>query len=154
GSLLMTSTIVVDQAMAAMLTGGSVAALSYATKIDSVVLSVGSGALSTAVLPYFSRMAAAEDWDACRHSLATYARLILPTTITVAGALAIFSRPLVKILFEHGEFSAADTEVVSRVQAFLALQIPFHAMGVMGVRFLSATQKNRHIMVITAVNAV
>jgi putative peptidoglycan lipid II flippase len=152
-SLLMTSTVVVDQAMAAMLSGGSVAALSYATKTVSVILSVASGALSTAVLPYFSRMVVAEDWDACRRTLRTYTRLIVLATTSVAGALVIFSRPLVKILFEHGEFSPADTIVVSRVQAFLALQIPFYALGVLGARLLCALRKNRHIMVIAAVNA-
>ncbi|HTV53486.1 MAG TPA: lipid II flippase MurJ [Terriglobia bacterium] len=154
GAVMMTSTVVVDQAMAAMLAGGSVAALNYATKIVSVVLTVSSGPLSTALLPYFSRMAAAEEWGACRHTLETYARFVLLITIAIATAMVIFSRPLVKILFEHGRFSAADTAAVSRVEAFLALQIPFYAMAVLGVRLLNVLRKNHYIMVITAVNAV
>jgi putative peptidoglycan lipid II flippase len=154
GALLMGSTAVVDQAMAGMLAGGSVAALNYAAKIVGVVLTVSSGPLSTAVLPYFSRMVAAEDWNSCRHTLGTYLRLVLLVAIVVAAALVIFSRPLVKILFEHGRFSAADTAAVSRVEAFLALQIPFYAMAVLGVRLLNVLRRNHHIMVITAVNAV
>jgi putative peptidoglycan lipid II flippase len=154
GALLMSSTVIVDQAMAAMLAGGSVAALNYATKIVSVILNVSSGPLSAALLPYFSRMVAAEDWDSCRHTLGTYARLVLLVAIVVAAALVIFSRPLVKILFEHGRFSAADTAAVSKVEALLALQIPFYAMAVLGVRLLNVLRKNHYIMVITAVNAV
>ena len=51
------------------------------------VLGISSTALGTAVLPYFSRLVAAEDWDGLRHTLRTYTRLILaaaiPTTIKI-----------------------------------------------------------------------
>jgi putative peptidoglycan lipid II flippase len=154
GSLLMTSTTLVDQVMAAMLAGGSVAALNYATKVVSAILSIGSVALSTALLPYFSRMTADEDWAACRHTLGTYSRLILLLTLPLTAALILLSQPLVRILFERGAFTAADTDVVSRVQTFLALQIPFYALGVMGVRLISALQKNYLLMVVAALNTL
>src|SRR5262249_1577521 len=80
-AFLMGGTALVDQSMAAMLSGGSVAALSYASKVISVVMAIGSLALSTAALPYFSQMAARGDWYGCRHTLKRYTVLVLVVTV-------------------------------------------------------------------------
>src|SRR5262249_40029001 len=81
GAILMGSTLVVDQAMAAMLPSGSVAALGYGNKVVNAVLSVGALALSTASLPYFAQMVAANDWAGCRHTLKRYSVLVLAATV-------------------------------------------------------------------------
>src|SRR5262249_42487693 len=77
GSLLMGGTGLVGQSMAAMLAPGSVSALSYGSKMTMLVLGIGSVAVSTAVLPHFSRMVAMGDWTGVRNTLLTYARLIV-----------------------------------------------------------------------------
>jgi putative peptidoglycan lipid II flippase len=51
GAVLMGSTVLVDQAMAAMLGSGSVAALNYANKLLAMILNIGLSSLSIAVLP-------------------------------------------------------------------------------------------------------
>ena len=82
GAFLMSSTVLVDQAMAAMLGPGSVSTLNFGNKVVSFLLTVGSAtALGTAVLPHFSRMVAQSDWLEVRHTLRTYVRLILLTTV-------------------------------------------------------------------------
>ena len=78
GSFLMSGTVLVDQAMAATLAPGSVAALNYANKVISIVLSIGAMALGTAVLPHFSRMVVNKDWISIRHTFKnTFSKLIL-----------------------------------------------------------------------------
>ncbi len=54
--------LLVDQSMAAMLPAGSVSALVYANRFVSVVLTLMAGAVSTAVVPYFSDMIVHRDW--------------------------------------------------------------------------------------------
>ena len=54
----------------------------------------------------------------------------------------------------HGAFSATDTLLVSRVQALLALQMPFYVFGILGVRLVSALKENSTLMVLGLVNAV
>ncbi len=154
GALLMCSTDLVDQSMAAILEPGSVAALNYARKIVSVFVVLGAIPLNTATLPYFSQMVAKEEWAACRHTLKTYFRLIVMVTVPITLGLVLFSKPLVRILFERGAFTARDTKIVSRVQAFLSLQIPFYILGSMGVRLISALKRNSLLMIIAAVNTV
>jgi putative peptidoglycan lipid II flippase len=154
GALLMGSTELVNQSMAAMLEPGSVAALNYARKIVTVFIVVGATPLGTAALPYFSQMAANRDWSGCRHILKVYSRSIILVTVPITLGLAAFSHPLIRIVFQRGAFTAADTGVVSRVQALLSLQIPFYILGQLGVRFISALKKNLAIMVIAGVNLV
>jgi len=121
GAFLMASVAVVDQSMAAMLPAGSVSALGYANRIVSGVAAMGATALSAATLPYFSKMAAAGDWAGCRHTLKRYVVLITGTTVPFTLLLIAFSRPLARLLYQRGAFTAADTELVSHIQAFFAL---------------------------------
>ncbi len=151
GALLLGSTEVVDQAMAAMLPGGSVAALSYARKIVSVLVVLGAIPLASASLPYFSEMAAKRAWDACRRALRNVGGVILVVTVPVTLLLVFLAHPLIRILFQRGEFSPHDTNVVSHVEAWLALQIPFYLLTSLGLRVISALKRNGVIMSIAAV---
>jgi putative peptidoglycan lipid II flippase len=152
GALLMGSTELVNQSMAAMLPSGSVAALNYARRIVSLFIVVGATPLGTAALPYFSQMVASRDWISCRRTLKTYASSIALVTVPITLGLVVFSQPLIRIVFQRGAFTAADTTVVGHVQAFLSLQIPFYILGQLGVRLISALKRNSVLMVIAGVN--
>jgi putative peptidoglycan lipid II flippase len=146
GTFLVGSSSIIDQSMAAMLKGGSVAALSYANRIVSVVLGIGSAALSTAVFPYFSHMIAKEDWEGCRRTLKTYSILVVATTLPLTVGLILAARPLTKVLYQRGMFSFDDTRTVSLVLVFYLIQIPFYVWGMLFVRFLSALKRNDILM--------
>jgi len=154
GALLMGSTELVDQSMAAMLEPGSVAALNYARKIVSIFIVIGATPLGTAALPYFSQMVASRDWSGCRHTLKVYSRAIVLLTVPITAGLVVLSHPLIRIVFQRGAFTAVDTGVVSRVQALLSLQIPFYFLAQLGVRLISALKKNWVLMAIAGVNMV
>lgn len=146
GAFLMSSTVLVDQAMAAMLGPGSVSTLNFGNKVVSFLLTVGATALGTAVLPHFSRMVAQSDWLEVRHTLRTYVRLILLTTVPLTLLCVYQSDWLVRVIFERGVFTMADTQVVSQVQAFLLLQIPLYLVGILVVRLVSALKANSILM--------
>ena len=152
GSVLMGSTTVVDQAMAAMLPSGSVAALNYANKIVGLIVAIGATALTTAALPYFSHMVADADWAGCRHTLKRYTALIMATTVPLTVALIAFSQPLIKLIFQRGAFNASDTDLVSRVQQCYFIQAPFYMCGMLFVRFLSSIRRNDVLMYGSAVS--
>lgn len=152
GSFLMGSTTVVDQSMAAMLAPGSVAALSYANKIVNMVLTTAAPALSTAVLPYFSKMVAAADWQGCRHTLKRYSLLVISAAVPFTILIIVFSRPLVQLIYQRGAFTAGDSALVSKVQIYYSLQIPFFIWGMLFVRFLSSIRRNDLLMYASAVN--
>jgi putative peptidoglycan lipid II flippase len=116
------------------------------------VLSVGAVALSTAMLPYFSRMVAANDWAGCRHTIKRYSVLVVSTTVPFTLLLILFSRPLVQLLFQRGAFTAADTALVSSVQTCYAIQIPFYVLSMIFVRFISAIHRNDVLLYASAIN--
>ena len=147
GALLMSSTTLVDGAMAAMLDPGSVASLNYGNRIVGVLLVIATTALGTAVFPSFSKLVSVGDWLGIRRLLKTYSGLILGVTIPITLLLAFTSEPVVRLLFERGEFSEADTQLVGRIQAIYGLQMPFYVCAILFVRLISSMTSNHILMV-------
>ncbi len=154
GCLLMSSSMVVDQSMAASLGSGNVSILSYANKIVAVVLSIVAVSLSTVLFPRFSRMIAAGQWNELKRTIRGYAGLILVGSIPVIVLLALFSEPLVRLLFERGAFTPQTTSAVAKVQICYLFQLPFYVLAMLGSRLLSALDANRTLLRISAMNLV
>ena len=147
GALMMSATTVVDRAMAAALPAGSVASLGYGERFVSVILQVVSGAIATAVLPFFSKLSDDRNWTELRSVLRVYSRWILLSTAVAAGSLVILSEALIGFVLERGTFSGGDTVLVGRIQAVYALQIPFYVCGMMFVRVISSLKANQILLV-------
>lgn len=147
GSILMGSTTVVDQTMAAMLGPGSVAALNYGNKLIAFPISLATTGLGTAVIPYFSSMVAYKDWAGVRHTLKRYSILIFITTIPFAIGLAIGSEHVVRMLYQRGSFTVENTHLVAQIQSMLAMQIPFYIAGILVVRLISSMLANYILMI-------
>jgi putative peptidoglycan lipid II flippase len=133
--------LLVDQSMAAMLPAGSVSALVYGNRFVSVIVALLSGAVSTAVTPYFSRMIALRNWASCRHTIRTWVRLTALISVPLALLLIAASHWVVKIAFEHGAFGPRDTTVVASVMAMYAIQIPFIVSSRVFYRFIIAMRR-------------
>ncbi|WP_332879712.1 murein biosynthesis integral membrane protein MurJ [Massilia sp. S19_KUP03_FR1] len=125
GQALMSFTVIVDQFYAVSLGTGSVATLGYANRVLSLILGLAAIAVSRATLPIFST--AAPEWSAKIHSVAAYwARLMFVAGIAVM-LLSYMAAPwVIKLLFERGQFSAADTAIVVDVFRFGLPQLPFY----------------------------
>ncbi|MGB7548909.1 MAG: lipid II flippase MurJ [Terracidiphilus sp.] len=133
--------LLVDQSMAAMLPAGSVSALVYANRFVSVVVTLLAGAVSSAVVPYFSSMVARKDWAGCRHSVRTWAWLTALASTPIAAGLIFGAHLLIRVTFQHGAFGARDTAVVTPVLAMYAIQIPFFVCSRVFYRFLVAMRR-------------
>jgi putative peptidoglycan lipid II flippase len=143
---LMSSTVLVDQSMAAMLEAGSVATLGYSNKIPSTLLGVGALALGTAILPFYSKMVANKDWKGIEHTLKTYRWKIIQVSVPLTLGFYFFSEPLVRGLFERGAFTSADTILVGKVQAVYFLQIPFFLSATLITRLVASLRYNQLLM--------
>jgi len=144
--------LLVDQSMAAMLPAGSVSALVYANRFVSVVLALLAGAVSTAIVPYFSRLIAHNDWSGCRHTLHTWVRITALVSIPIAALLIAGAHPLIRIAFQHGAFGPRDTAVVTPVLAMYAIQIPFFVVSRVFYRFLVAMRRTDLILYCGIIN--
>ncbi len=140
-SVVASGGLLVDQSMAAILPAGSVSALVYANRFVSVVITLLAGAVSSAVVPHFSRMVARKDWTGCRHTLSVWAGLMAVISTPIAVALIAGSHWLIQLTFQHGIFGPRDTAVVTPVLAMYSLQIPFFVCSRVYYRFLVAMRR-------------
>ena len=151
---LVGSTVIVDQAMAAMLGAGDVSALNYANKLIPTVLAIGSTSLSMAVFPALSKLCASHDWRAMRQVISAYVRIILFVSLPVTAILLASSEPLIRHFFERGAFTHANTYLVSRVQCLLGLEIPFYGICVLYSSAICALRRTSILMWGTAISVV
>ncbi len=151
-SVVSSGGLLVDQSMAAMLIAGSVSALVYANRFVSVVLTLLAGAISTAIVPYFSRMIALRDWTGCRHTLRTWVRLTALLCVPISALLIAGARPLVRVALQHGQFGPRDTGVVASVLAMYAIQIPFFVVSRVYYRFIVAMRRTDLILYCGIIN--
>lgn len=140
-SVVSSGGLLVDQSMAAMLPTGSVSALAYANRFVSVVLTLLAGAISTAIVPYLSRMIAHHDWDGCRETLRAWFRITAVASIPIAAILIAAAHPIVRVALQHGRFGPNDTAIVASVLAMYAIQIPFYVISRVYYRFLVAMRR-------------
>ena len=154
GAVLMSATSVIDQTMAAWLPSGSVSALGFGTKLSAVMMSVGSVALSTTLLPHLSELVARRQWKALRVLEQRVALIILLATVPVTIACIVAAEPIVRLLFERGAFTGAETVTVAKVQSAYLLQLPVHLLGILYVRLISALEANRLLTIGSAVSLV
>jgi putative peptidoglycan lipid II flippase len=151
-SVVSSGGLLVDQSMAAMLVAGSVSALVYANRFVSVVLTLLAGAVSTAIVPYFSRMIAHRDWDGCRRTIRTWVRLTAVVSAPIAILLIAGARPLVRLAYQHGRFGAGDTSIVAAVLAMYAVQIPFYVTSRVHYRFIVAMRRTDLVLYCGIIN--
>lgn len=137
GQALMSLTGIIDQFFAAHLGTGAIATLSYANRILALILGMGAAAVSRATLPVFSQAQA--QGGAQLHRVAFHwVRLLF---VLGMGAMIVgwWLAPWgVKLLFERGAFTAADTEVVTEVFRYGLAQLPFYFAGLVFVSYLSS----------------
>jgi putative peptidoglycan lipid II flippase len=153
GTVIVCGAALIDQAMAATLGAGSVSALTYGNKLANVALSIGAAALGTAVLPHFSRMITARDGVGLRNTLMTFSGLVAVATVPAVIFLAWLSEPLVRLFFQRGAFTAAETQIVATVQTCSLVQIPFAVLLGMAVKLASSLKANR-LMLQTALLSI
>jgi putative peptidoglycan lipid II flippase len=154
GGLLMGSTTIVDQAMAAALPQGDLATLSYANVVVAALLSIGAVAIGTAFLPYVAEMAQAGELDRIRRGLRSWGLRIVAAATPVMLAVYLAAEPLAALIYERGAFVARDTRAVGAVMALYALQIPAYTVGILCARVVSALEANHVLLRVSCLNLV
>ncbi|ARV62582.1 murein biosynthesis integral membrane protein MurJ [Nostocales cyanobacterium HT-58-2] len=152
GAFLICSSSIVDQSMAAMLSPGSVASLNYGYRVIASPISLISTALTAAVIPYFSKMVACQDWTGLRRTLESYIRLIFLASVPFMGLMLVFSERIVQLVFQRGSFTSEDTHLVAQIQSCFALQIPFYLGNVLLLKLIISMGKNKILIWVNGFN--
>ena len=90
-----------------------------------------SVAVATVLFPSLSRAASREDWDGFRGTVATGLRLIGFLLVPASAMSAVLADPIVRLLYQHGQFGAAQTPVVAHCLAAFSLGLTFNGTMLM-----------------------
>jgi putative peptidoglycan lipid II flippase len=88
---------------------GAVSWLSYAFRLMNLPMGIVGVSLATAALPLVARQVAAGNPAALRTALARAFTLMLVLNVPATVGLIVLSEPIVRVIFERGAFTAADT---------------------------------------------
>jgi putative peptidoglycan lipid II flippase len=117
--------IIVDGRWASATGAQSVSWMRYATTLIQMPLGLVPVAVSLAALPSLSQRAAYFDWEGFRNILARGFRLVLVLLIPATVGLWVLAQPVIRLLFEHGSFMPADTEMTAMALRLYLLGLPF-----------------------------
>ena len=102
-------TVFVNTLLASLLPTGSISFLYYADRVMEFPLGVFGIALASASLPAMSRAAAAGDTRRVGATLNFALGLSFYVTVPATVGLVLLRVPIVRVLFERGQFTGADT---------------------------------------------
>lgn len=112
---------VIDFRLASAMAEGSVTALNYATKLIQLPQALFVMAVTTAIFPTLSKMAAGQRKDEMAALLQKGLRIILLLAVPGTVGLIIIGEPLIQLLFQRGAFDAEATERTASALFYLSI---------------------------------
>lgn len=100
---------------------GSISWLNYAYRLDHLPQGLFGVALSVATLPVVSRLAAQHDLAGLKGACHSSLSLAMLLTIPAAVGLAVLAQPICAVIFQHGRFTAYDTQQTAAALVFYTL---------------------------------
>jgi putative peptidoglycan lipid II flippase len=116
--------LVLDVVWASLMPAGAISALYYADRLAQLPLGVAGVAIGTALLPLLARNLRAGDETAAMGNQNRAVELGLLFALPAAVALWLLAEPIVRLLFERGQFTPADTLRTASALAAFAIGIP------------------------------
>lgn len=101
--------IFVNTNFAASCAEGSVSWLNYAFRLVQLPIGLFGVALSIAVMPVLARQAADKDLASLRQTCISSLVMVFALAIPATAGLMLLSQPIIRLIFEHGAFTATDT---------------------------------------------
>lgn len=101
--------ILVDSSLAYLCGPGANSSLWYGNRIMQFPLGVFAIAMGTALLPTLSHQSARKEFDEAKKTLSFALRTIFLIILPCTAGLMVLGSPIVKLLFERGEFDAVST---------------------------------------------
>jgi len=120
--------IAIDRNLASRTGEQTIAWMAAATTLIQFPLGLVSMAISMAVLPSLSQFDVSAELEGFKQTLALGLRLVLVLIIPAAVGLFVLGKPIIALIFEHGEFTAYDTAQTALALRFYLLGLPFAAI--------------------------
>jgi len=115
----------------AIIASASPAAVSwlyFANRLIELPLGIVGVAMGTVLVPELTRAVRGGDKSTIAHAESRALELAVGLALPATLGLMALSEPIVRLLFQHGAFTAADTAATSNALIWLALALPAHVL--------------------------
>jgi putative peptidoglycan lipid II flippase len=116
-------------------------AIDNAFRIYMLPQGLFSVAVATVLFPTLSRMAVDRNVDAMRRAVGIGMRQINLLLIPAAAFMVVLTTPIVRLLYERGNFNANSTHLVSVALFWFAFSLPFGGLNLLLTRTFFAVQR-------------
>jgi len=117
------------------------AAIDKAFRIYMLPQGIFSVAIATVVFPTLARFAAREAYEDLRATMANGMRQILLMLVPAAAAILVLSEPMTRLIYQRGEFDAAQTEIVAEALFWFSFSLPFNGLFLLMTRTFFSLQR-------------
>jgi len=145
--------IIVDRNLASRTVHEAITWMTKATFLIQLPLGLVSMAISLAVLPTLSQIDANVELDRFKRTFTQGLRLVIVVIVPAAVGLFVLGQPIIRLIFEHGEFTSQDTLQTWRALRLYLIGLPFAAIDLPLV-FAFYAQKNTMTPVVVGIVAV
>ncbi len=119
--------VVVERIIASFLPPGTLTALNYGFKILSSLAELLAGSVGTAALAPLARAVALKAEDSARHTFQTALEISLALVSPVMVFCLLLDRPIMRLIFERGNFTPGATALMSTVFFYYSFSLPLAA---------------------------
>jgi putative peptidoglycan lipid II flippase len=116
-------------------------AIDNAFRIYMLPQGMFSVAVATVLFPTLSRLASSRDSRGMRRTVGVGMRQINLMLIPAAAFMIVLATPIVRLLFQRGEFNAESTHLVSIALFWFAFSLPFGGLNLLLTRTFFAVQR-------------
>jgi len=120
--------VIVNSNLGSALVPGSLTAIWYSYRLFQLPVGIFALAIGVAVFPTLSEQAALKKLKDFLETISGAIRLIIFITVPVSIGMVVLRFPLIRVLFEHGEFGPQDTEATAIPLFYFTLGITAQAI--------------------------
>jgi putative peptidoglycan lipid II flippase len=120
---------------------GTTAGLNFARRLNMLPVGVIAQAAGVATFPFMARLFSEKRLDEMRDTVTVSLRSAIAVGALATGLIIPIRDPLVRVIYQWGEFSSADTEVVASFLLLFSLSIPFWVMHQITTRAFYAQRR-------------
>ncbi len=121
GTILQQINQAIDKSIASNLASGSISSLSYATKLEELIIGVFIFSVLTVIFPILTQESQKENLEDFKRIMGNVITLVFIITIPVTIAGIIMAEPAIEIIFQRGAFDQAATEKAAGAFVFYLL---------------------------------
>jgi len=142
---------IVDRNFASSLAVGSISSLNYAGKSINILIATIGAPLATVLYPRMSEFAAQGNTVEIRKCITECTKRLIPVLLPAVVGIFIMAEPVIRILFQRGEFTSHNTQIAMECLRMYAPLLLFSSLNAIITRALFSVSDTKSPAIISAI---